>query len=224
QRRPPRQHELDEHDQPHRGLPARTQPTGPHDQQAEQRHRRALRPHQREQLDHRPRRRAHFLSFAARSASAILRSIARSSARDSDSSSTRFSTSEPAWPSNTSRTNSRSRSRSTDSRRCAGRYTNGSRALSTTTARLVASRPSSVMTVVYASSWPRLPSSARTSATVPVPTSHSAFMTRSSAAVRSGERVMATTLPYDYYSRSWPQGGNHTFARHSTGLAPRAFP
>jgi len=56
-------------------------------------------------------------------------------------------------------------------------------------------RPSSVITVVYASAWPRRASSARTSATVPVVTSHSAFMTRSSAAVRSGERAMARTVP-----------------------------
>src|SRR6185295_13004782 len=207
----------------------RAQHPGAHHDQREQREHAALESHRRKQLDDRLRGGRHFLSFGARSpparsASAILRSIARSSARERVSSSTRFSTSESACPSNTSRTNSRSRSRSTDSRRCAGRYTNGSRALSTTTARLAASRPSSVITVVYASSWPRLPSSARTSATVPLPTSHSAFITRSSADVRSGERVMATTLPYDYYSRSWPQGGNHTFARHSTGLAPRAFP
>src|SRR5262249_40339998 len=133
---------------------------------------------------------AHFLSLVARSAlarsaSAILRSIARSSARDSDSSSTRLSTSDAALPSNTSRTNSRSRSRSTDSRRCTGRYTNGSRLRSAATARLAASRPSSVITVVYASSWPRRAGAVRTSATVPVQAYHSTVINHHSASVYS---------------------------------------
>src|SRR6185503_3590235 len=125
---------------------------------------------------------------------AIRRSISRSSSRVSDSSSTRLSTSESAWPSNTSRTNSRSRSRRTDSRRNAALYTYGSRVLSTTTAFLAASRPSSVITVVYASDWPRLPREARTSATdAPRPSAHSAFITRSSAGVMSGQRAIVTT-------------------------------
>src|SRR4029077_8754361 len=122
----PRQRELDHDNEPNRSGPCRAELACAREEESDDREQRALPRHVEQRCKPRLRERTerddrgHLRSFfveGAFSASAILRSISRSSSRVRLSSSTRRSTSESAWPSNTSRTKSRKRSRSTLSRR-----------------------------------------------------------------------------------------------------------